>query len=143
MLLLNLNLEVLMEGILPSLFFREPRRTELRDNYVRPAATTSNALFTLFWPFTLQKSISYFAFAPNIFSNSIVSFSIFISSFRYSINSFKVSTPITSIFWTIAASFAFSFGSTILFIPSFDASRVIGNTPIHSIYFAGLVIVLQ
>lgn len=120
-------------------------RTEvslLECNYALRAAATSKALFTLFCPFTLQKSIEYFSLLPKIFSKLISSFSIITSSFKYLINSFKLSTPITSIFWTIAASFAFSLGSIILSIPSFAASKVIGNTPVYSVYFSGLKIIL-
>ena len=109
---------------------------QLELNYARPAAATSNALFALFCPFTFLKSILYFVPLANILSKSITSLSICNLLFKKSITSFNVSTPITSMFCTIAASLAFSLGSIIFFIPSFDASSVSGNTPIHSVYFS-------
>ena len=93
-----------------------------------PAADISKALFTFSWPLTSEKSIRYFSFFSfriSLFS----SFFIFFSLFKNCITSIRFSAGIISIPVTYDASFAFSFGNIILFIPNFFASIHIGNIP--------------
>ena len=92
------------------------------------AAAISKALLAFSCPLTSEKSIIYFERLP--VSNSIgASLVIFSSPFKYLITCFRLSTGSISIFFTTAASLAFSFGKSILFIPILAASIHIGRTP--------------
>ena len=100
----------------------------IKQQLCPPAATISKALFTLSCPLTSEKSTSYlFSVFTSIFLFS-TSFNFWFP-FKYSISSFKYSTGNICIPSIIDASFIFSFGSIILFIPSLLASITIAKIP--------------